>query len=98
MRTFVFSPTDFLPRAGTPGEIARSGQMAYGYDSNGDFYISFLTPDRLGGTPGQPGTYAVYLQGAYNTDYTIEVTQTEGARRSPSRRPSRTCSSRPAAA
>jgi hypothetical protein len=75
----VFSPTDFLPRAGTPGELSRNGQMAYGYDANGDFYISFITPDRQGGTAGQAGTYAIYLQGAYNTDYTMQVTQQEGA-------------------
>lgn len=75
----VFSPTDFLPRAGTPGEIARQGASSYGYDAEGNFYISFVVPDRVGGQPGEAGTFALYLQGVFNTDYTIDIRQNDGA-------------------
>src|SRR5262249_35098279 len=75
----VFSPTDFLPRAGTPGVIAQNGQVQYGYDDNGDFFITFVAPDHVGGQPGQAASFALYLQGAFNTDYTIVTTQQDGA-------------------
>lgn len=74
--TLVLSPTDFLPIAGKPGQLASQGTAGYGFDENGDFFITFITPGRIGGTAAEPATYAVYLQGVFNTDYTIEVTQT----------------------
>jgi hypothetical protein len=74
----VFSPTDFNKRSGVANTtIADNGTSRYGYDANGDFFIDFLVPDRAG-SPGQAGTFAVYVQGAYNTDYAIEVV-TEGS-------------------
>ncbi len=75
----VFSPTDFKPRSQPQKAIAQSGQMSYGYDANGDFYITFIAPDHLGGAPGQAASFALYLQGAFNTDYTIVTTEQEGA-------------------
>lgn len=69
----VFSPTDFLPYGGTPNTlIANDGQTRYGFDAKGDFFIEFLTPEaqRAG---GGAATFAVYLQGAFNTDYQLEV-------------------------
>ncbi len=70
----VFSPTDFSPNGGTPNTVIASSENAtYGYDANGDFYIEFLAPGRIGS--GLNGTYAVYLQGAFNTDYQLEVVQ-----------------------
>lgn len=69
----VFSPTDFSPNGGTPNTlIASNGSTAYGYDANGDFYIDFVVPERAG-FAGQAGTFAAYLQGAFNTDYKLEV-------------------------
>ncbi|MCW5777354.1 MAG: hypothetical protein KIS87_13030, partial [Phycisphaeraceae bacterium] len=50
----------------------RNGDVAYGYDSNGDFFIDFVAPGRLDLT-GQPARYALYVQGAFNTDYRLEV-------------------------
>jgi hypothetical protein len=73
----VFSPTDFKAVSGTPGVLAQRGQTSYGYDANGDFFITFITPGRLGGTPGEAAKYAIYLQGAFNTDYQIEVRQSD---------------------
>ncbi len=74
----VFSPTDFTPRAGTPNEIiAENGPNRYGFDANGDFFISFVVPPSIG---GGNGSYAVYLQGVFRSDYEIEVvTQGTGA-------------------
>ena len=70
----VFSPSDFKSFAGTPNKvIATDGSTTYGYDSNGDFYISFLTPSRQGASAGTAGTFAVYLQGAFNSDYRLVV-------------------------
>lgn len=69
----VFSPTDFSANGGTPNTvIADNGKTKYGYDANGDFYIEFVAPDRIGAA-GQAGTFAIYLQGILNTDYQIEV-------------------------
>lgn len=71
--SMVFSPTDFRPTGGPANTvIADNGSTEYGYDANGDFYIDFVVPDR-GDIPGAAGSFAVYLQGVYNTDYTIEV-------------------------
>ncbi|MEM1071465.1 MAG: hypothetical protein AAGH71_01395 [Planctomycetota bacterium] len=67
----VFSPTDFTPRAGTPGEIiATDGTTTYGYDENGDFFITFVVPPSF---DGGNGSFAVYLQGGFQADYAITV-------------------------
>jgi len=64
----LFAPTDFSPNGGPAGTIlANNGVNSYGFDNNGDFFIEFVTP---GDTAG---TYAVYVQGAFNTDYAVEV-------------------------
>lgn len=69
----VFSPTDFSPNGGAPNTIiASDGQTTYGYDSRGDFFIEFIAPSRMGSTFA-PATFAVYVQGANNTDYSLEV-------------------------
>jgi hypothetical protein len=69
--TLVFSPSDFLPYAGTPNTlIADDGTTRYGYDANGDFFAEFIVPSRQG---GGAGTFAAYIQGVYNTDYQLEV-------------------------
>ena len=74
----VFSPTDFTGREGVPGTIADNGTNSYGFDENGDFYIDFVTPGAIGSDGTVPAKYAVYLQGAFNTDYQIEVVQYGG--------------------
>lgn len=67
----VFSPSDFTPTSGKPGIIAAGDNAAYGYDSNGDFYVEFLAPTSITGSGA--ASLAVYLQGVYNTDYRLEV-------------------------
>lgn len=74
----IVSPSDFGPTSGTPNTtFASDGATTYGYDANGDFFVEFDAPGRLdtASPPGsaQPATYAVYLQGVYNTDYVLEV-------------------------
>lgn len=74
----VFSPTDFTPRAGTPDTlIAENGPNRYGFDGNGDFFITFVVPPSSTG-PGD-GSYAVYLQGLFQGDYEIEVVTQQDA-------------------
>jgi hypothetical protein len=69
----LFSPTDFSPNGGKPNTvIADNGSTRYGYDANGDFFISFVAPDRMG-VPGASGSFAVYVQGTNNTDYQVQV-------------------------
>jgi hypothetical protein len=69
----VFSPTDFSPNGGKPNTlIADNGATRYGYDQNGDFFITFIVPDRQG-APGASGTFAVYIQGTNNTDYQLQI-------------------------
>jgi hypothetical protein len=79
----VFSPTDFKPTAGQPGQIASQGGAVYGYDENGDFYITFITPGRIGGGENEGASYAVYMQGIFNTDYSLEIVQTDAAQNLP---------------
>ncbi|MFN0133516.1 MAG: beta strand repeat-containing protein [Phycisphaerales bacterium] len=70
----VFSPKEFRPIAGNPNTtLASDSQTTYGFDANGDFFITFLAPGQIGGSGD--ASYAVYLQGAFNTDYVIQVTQ-----------------------
>lgn len=72
----VFSPTDFKPFSASGSEtIADNGFTKYGYDANGDYYIEFVTPDSVV-NPGFSGNYALYLQGVFNADYTLEVVTT----------------------
>lgn len=74
----LFAPTDFTGREGVAGTIADNGTNSYGFDANGDFYIDFVTPGALDSDGTLPAKYAVYLQGAFNTDYQIEVIQYGG--------------------
>lgn len=75
-----FSPTDFSPNGGTPNTlIADNGSTKYGFDENGDFYVQFVAAGRPG-ADGQTGTnddtpasYAIMVQGAFNTDYSLQV-------------------------
>jgi len=77
--SMVFSPTSFSPNGGTPNTvIADDGSTKYGYDSQGDFYISFLAPSRFGSGDSTPASYAVYLQGVYQADYRLEVVTAPG--------------------
>lgn len=70
----VFSPTDFDSRAGTPNTlIAQNGANRYGYDANGDFFITFVVPAQQGASSSTAGTFAVYLQGAFRSDYELEI-------------------------
>jgi len=74
----LFAPTDAAPTSGTPGVIAQSNNIEYGYDENGDFYIEFVAPGRQD-LPGVAASYAVYVQGVINSDYRLEVV-TSGSR------------------
>lgn len=70
----VFGPSDFRSSGGTPGtQLAKNGPLEYGYDENGDFFMTFITPGRLG--VGGPASYALYMQGVFNTDYVVEIVQ-----------------------
>ncbi|TVS03377.1 MAG: hypothetical protein EA423_08605 [Phycisphaerales bacterium] len=75
--SLLFSPSDFSPTGGTPGVIADNGINSYGFDENGDFYITFAAPGRADGGGLAPASYAIYLQGVFNTDYSIRIV-TEG--------------------
>ncbi|MBU6413704.1 MAG: hypothetical protein KGS45_09525 [Planctomycetes bacterium] len=73
--TLVFSPSDFKSFGGAPNTvIASDGTNSYGYNSTGDFFIDFVVPARSGSTT-IAGSFAVYLQGAFNSDYVIEIVQ-----------------------
>lgn len=71
--TLVFSPTAFTGVGGqTPRILADGGHTKYGYDAKGDFFIEFTLPDRID-APGQDATFALYVQGIFNTDYALEI-------------------------
>ncbi|TVQ60478.1 MAG: hypothetical protein EA378_11415 [Phycisphaerales bacterium] len=70
----VFAPTDFSPNGGPANlTIADNGINRYGFDANGDFFIEFVLPGQ------DPATYAVYVQGAFNTDYALEIVTFPGS-------------------
>lgn len=72
--TMVFAPTEFRPAGGPANTtLASDGSTTYGYDDVGDFFIEFVMPERLTGSGA--GTFAVYVQGVFNSDYQLEVTQ-----------------------
>lgn len=72
----TFSPTSFISVGGTPNTtISADGPVSYGFDANGDFTFSFITPGRLGFSTPTPASYAIYLQGVFNTDYSLEIVQ-----------------------
>ncbi|MFM9994677.1 MAG: beta strand repeat-containing protein [Phycisphaerales bacterium] len=71
----VFSPSDFTSSGGAPGTSAANGPFSYGHNADGDFFITFVTPGRLGVAGSVPASYAVYLQGVFNTDYVMEIVQ-----------------------
>ncbi|MGE3108740.1 MAG: beta strand repeat-containing protein [Phycisphaerales bacterium] len=66
------APSDFRPIGGTPGDVVTNGNQSYGYDSSGDFFIEFVVPVHAG-VPGGAGTYALYVQGAVQSDYSLEI-------------------------
>lgn len=68
----VFAPTDFSPIGGEPGAIAQGDNATYGFDDNGDFFIDFIAPERQD-LAGRAASYALYVQGVYNTDYRLEI-------------------------
>lgn len=73
----VFSPSDFSPNGGDEGTLASDGSTSYGFDANGDFFVEFVTRGAITGDDATPATYAVYLQGVFNTDYSIDVTMSD---------------------
>ncbi|MEO0482578.1 MAG: hypothetical protein AAF138_03060 [Planctomycetota bacterium] len=72
----IFAPTDFSPNGGEPGVIASGVNGTYGYDANGDFFITFRVPGDIESGGAQPAQYAIMLQGVLNTDYAIQIVTT----------------------
>jgi len=73
----VFSSSEFKAISQKQRTIGTQGPITYGYDANGDFFVTFVTTGPVGGIATDPAKYAIYIQGVFNTDYTIEVTQNE---------------------
>ncbi len=71
----LYAPTDFSAIPGKTRTIATGTNSSYGYDAEGNFFITFVTPGQLGGSTGSAAKYDLYLQGIFNSDYTIEYTQ-----------------------
>lgn len=71
----VFAPRGINAWGGTPNTVlANDGRTSYGYDSRGDFYMEVvIPPSQL--NPANPGTYALYVQGALTSTYRIEITK-----------------------
>ncbi len=71
----IFSPSDFGTTDRPTQTIAQNEATTYGYDANGNFFISFANPGRIGVANNAPAELSVYLQGVYRTDYILEVVQ-----------------------
>src|SRR6185295_11785580 len=71
----VAAPSDFLPIGGQKAQTFTNGKNSYGYDANGDFFMDFVLPGALGVAGQVPASYALYVQGAVRSDYTLEIVQ-----------------------
>ncbi len=52
--------------------LSNDGFTRYGFDEKGDFYIEFTVPGRLDDAT-VPASLALYVQGALQTDYQVEI-------------------------
>lgn len=73
----VFSSSDFKSIPQGQRVIASDTNSSYGYDADGNFFITFVAPGRIGAPAGTAASYAIMVQGVYNTDYQVVVTQTD---------------------
>ena len=71
----VASTSDFLPIGGQAAHTLTDGRNSYGYDASGDFFMEFIVPGAQGVPSVVPASYALYIQGAIRSDYTLEVVQ-----------------------
>ncbi len=71
----VASTSDFLPIGGQAAKTLTDGRNSYGYDASGDFFMEFIVPGAQGVPSVVPASYALYIQGAIRSDYTLEVLQ-----------------------
>ena len=71
----VAATSDFLPIGGQTAKTLTDGRNTYGYDSRGDFFMEFIVPGAQGVPTPVPAAYALYIQGAIRSDYTLEITQ-----------------------
>src|SRR5262249_54324265 len=69
----VASASDFKAVGGQPTRIITSNNAVYGYDTDGNFFIQFITTGRQGVAGNAPASYAVYIQGATRSDYSLRV-------------------------
>jgi hypothetical protein len=74
----VASSSDFKAVGGQPARTFSSTNAVYGYDADGNFFIQFVTLGRLGVAGNAPASYAVYLQGAVRSEYSLKIV-TQGA-------------------
>ncbi len=70
---------DVAPVGGLASESVTDGSTTYGYNDDGDFFISFLTPARQDVGGNAPATFALYVQGAIRSDYRVEIVQSGAA-------------------
>ncbi len=71
----VAAPTNVEAFGGTPNTILGSdGRTTYGYDARGDFYMEVTIPPRQDDNT-QDGRFALYVQGAHASNYSVEITQ-----------------------
>lgn len=69
----VFAPSDFLPIGNQPASTTTDGRNSYGYDASGNFFFDIVLPGAQGASTDAPASYALALQGAIRSDYTIEI-------------------------
>lgn len=69
----VAAPSEFLPIGGQDAAMFKTPQNKYGYDEQGDFFMEFIVPGAQGFGSPVPASYAIYLQGAIRSDYTLDV-------------------------
>ncbi len=69
----VVSPDKVGGFGGTANRlISADSQTRYGYDEQGDFYIEFTLPPSIANN-AVAGSYALYIQGAINSNYKVEI-------------------------
>ncbi|MCE2652105.1 MAG: hypothetical protein LW650_00945 [Planctomycetaceae bacterium] len=81
------SPSEIDLLNPTPNRVVGESETTkYGYDANGDYYIEFTVPPSQGSAT-RPGSFAVYVQGAIQSDYGVEIVQLASISPVPQTRP-----------
>jgi len=70
----VASPSAFVPIGDQTPFTNSDGTNSYGYNADGDFFMEIVLPgSQEVASVNVPASYAIYVQGAVRSDYTLDI-------------------------